>query len=101
MADARRSYEEYMLRRDVYVREVLGLTLDEISALAALLIGPQGRPRGSVSAAGAAPRHHRSHQHGGGGYRADQPPAHPPARDRSAVGSVTAPRSRPLITQAR
>ncbi|HYO20203.1 MAG TPA: hypothetical protein VES02_16240 [Dermatophilaceae bacterium] len=49
MADARRSYEEYMLRRDMYVREVLGLTLDEISALAALLIGPRKGDRAAQS----------------------------------------------------
>ena len=49
MADARRSYEEYMLRRDRYVREVLGLTLHEISALAALLIGPRKGDRATQS----------------------------------------------------
>lgn len=49
MADARRSYEEYVLRRDPYMRDVLGLTLDEISALAALLIGPRKGDRAAHS----------------------------------------------------
>ncbi len=49
MADARRSYEEYTLRRDPYLREVLGLTLDELSALGALLIGPRKGDRAAQS----------------------------------------------------
>lgn len=49
MADARRSYEEYVLRRDPYMRDVLGLSLDEISALAALLIGPRKGDRAAQS----------------------------------------------------
>jgi len=39
MADSRRSYEEYDLRRDPYLRTVLGLEPEQLSALAALLIG--------------------------------------------------------------
>lgn len=49
MADARRSYEEVMLRHDRYMRETLGLTLDELSALAALLIGPRKGDRAAQS----------------------------------------------------
>lgn len=49
MADARRSYEEYTLRRDPYLREVLGLTFGELSALAAVLIGPREGDRASQS----------------------------------------------------
>ncbi|MDQ0375957.1 hypothetical protein [Cellulomonas humilata] len=41
MADARRSYEETNLRRDVYLCDVLELDADELAALAALLIGPR------------------------------------------------------------
>lgn len=41
MADARRSYEEIHLRRDPYLRHVLGLDGAELAALAALLIGPR------------------------------------------------------------
>lgn len=49
MADARRSYEEYALRRDPYLRDHAGLTLDELSALAALLIGPRRGDRAAQS----------------------------------------------------
>lgn len=49
MADARRSYEEYALRRDPYLRDDAGLTLDELSALAALLIGPRRGDRAAQS----------------------------------------------------
>ena len=49
MADARRSYEEYTLRRDPYLRAVLGLSLDELSALSALLIGPRKGDRAAHS----------------------------------------------------
>ncbi|NCD18217.1 MAG: hypothetical protein EOL91_13125 [Actinobacteria bacterium] len=49
MADARRSYEEYALRRDPYLRDQAGLTLDELSALAALLIGPRRGDRAAQS----------------------------------------------------
>lgn len=49
MADARRTYEEYALRRDPYLRDHAGLTLDELSALAALLIGPRRGDRAAQS----------------------------------------------------
>lgn len=49
MADARRSYEEYTLRRDPYLREVLDLRLEELSALSALLIGPRKGDRAAHS----------------------------------------------------
>ena len=49
MADARRSYEEYALRRDSYLADHAGLTLDELSALAALLIGPRRGDRAAQS----------------------------------------------------
>ena len=49
MADARRSYEEHALRRDPYLRDHAGLTLDELSALAALLIGPRRGDRAAQS----------------------------------------------------
>lgn len=49
MADARRTYEEYALRRDPYLRDHAGLTLDELSALAALLIGPRRGDRATQS----------------------------------------------------
>ncbi|WP_315093256.1 hypothetical protein [uncultured Cellulomonas sp.] len=49
MADARRSYEETTLRRDVYLREVLKLGADELAALAALLIGPRRGNRAAHS----------------------------------------------------
>lgn len=49
MSEARRSYEEYRLRRDAYMREELGLSLDELSALAALLIGPRKGDRAAQS----------------------------------------------------
>jgi len=49
MADARRSYEEYALRRDPYLRDHAGLTLDELAALAALLIGPRRGDRAAQS----------------------------------------------------
>ncbi len=49
MADARRSYEEYALRRDPYLRDHAGLTLDELSALSALLIGPRRGDRAAQS----------------------------------------------------
>ena len=39
MTGSRRSYEEYDLRRDPYLRTVLGLQPEQLSALAALLIG--------------------------------------------------------------
>lgn len=39
MADSRRSYEEHDLRRDPYLRTVLGLQPEQLSALGALLIG--------------------------------------------------------------
>jgi hypothetical protein len=46
---SRRSYEEYTLRRDPYLRDVLGLSPDELSALAALLIGPRRGERSAHS----------------------------------------------------
>jgi hypothetical protein len=49
MADARRSYEEVTLRRDPYLREVLDLRLEELSALSALLIGPRKGDRAAHS----------------------------------------------------
>ncbi|MEE6296632.1 hypothetical protein [Georgenia wangjunii] len=49
MADARRSYEETTLRRDPYLLERLGFTPEELSALAALLIGPRRGDRASQS----------------------------------------------------
>ena len=49
MAGARRSYEEYQLRRDPYLRDQLGLTLPELSALAALMIGPRRGNRAEQS----------------------------------------------------
>lgn len=49
MADARRTYEEYALRRDPHLRDHAGLTLDELSALAALLIGPRRGDRAAQS----------------------------------------------------
>lgn len=87
MADARRSYEEVMLRHDPYMREVLGLTLDELSALGALLIGPRKGDRAAQSlllalrrdittptdaVMGAAARVGllRSHRHGSAGQTA-------------------------------
>lgn len=50
MATARRSYEEHALRRDTYLLDTLELTPDELSALAALLLGPRrgDRDRQSV-----------------------------------------------------
>jgi hypothetical protein len=45
MAHARRSYEVCELRRDPYLRHRLGLTPREMSALAALLIGPRSGDR--------------------------------------------------------
>lgn len=41
MESARRSYEEVELRKDAYMRNVLRLSLNELAALAALLIGPR------------------------------------------------------------
>ena len=41
MANARLSYHECTLRQDPYLLEVLGLHPKELSALAALLIGPR------------------------------------------------------------
>jgi len=49
MAGARRSYEEVTLRRDLYLRDVLGLSGAELAALAALLIGPRRGDRASQS----------------------------------------------------
>ncbi len=49
MADARRSDEEYRLRRDPYMLDRLGFSLDELSALAALLIGPRKGDRAAQS----------------------------------------------------
>lgn len=49
MAGARRSYEEVTLRRDLYLRNVLGLSGAELAALAALLIGPRRGDRASQS----------------------------------------------------
>lgn len=49
MAGSRRSYEEYALRRDPYLRDPAGLTLDELAALAALLIGPRRGDRATQS----------------------------------------------------
>jgi hypothetical protein len=49
MAAARRSYEEYDLRRDAYASEVLSLRQDELAALAALLIGPRRGDRAAHS----------------------------------------------------
>jgi hypothetical protein len=45
MARARRSYEVCELRRDPYLRQELGLAPRELSALAALLIGPRSGDR--------------------------------------------------------
>lgn len=49
MADSRRSYEETNLRRDAYLLHEVGLTVDELSALAALLIGPRRGDRAAQS----------------------------------------------------
>jgi hypothetical protein len=49
MADSRRSYEEYNLRRDPYLRSSLGLEPAQLSALAALLIGTRRGDRGRQS----------------------------------------------------
>lgn len=49
MDRARRSYEEVELRRDPYLRDVLRLSLHELSALAALLIGPRRGDRAAHS----------------------------------------------------
>lgn len=49
MAAARRSYEEHALRRDPYLRDVLGLSGAELSTLAALLIGPRRGDRAAQS----------------------------------------------------
>ena len=49
MAFARRSYEEICLRRDAYMRDALGLTNEELVALAALLIGPRKGDRAAQS----------------------------------------------------
>jgi hypothetical protein len=49
MADARRSYEEHLLRRDPYLRETLGLAPAVLSALGALLIGPRKGDRAAQS----------------------------------------------------
>ena len=49
MADSRRSYEETNLRRDAYLLYEVGLTVDELSALAALLIGPRRGDRAAQS----------------------------------------------------
>jgi len=49
IADARRSYEEYELRRDPYLRLVLGLQPEQLSALGALLIGTRRGDRAQQS----------------------------------------------------
>lgn len=49
MAQSRRSYEVYDLRRDPYLLFVLGLSPAELSALAALLIGPRRTDRAAQS----------------------------------------------------
>lgn len=49
MTEARHSYQETVLRRDTHLREVLGLTQAEVSALAALLIGPRRGDRAAQS----------------------------------------------------
>jgi len=49
MASARRSYEEVSLRRDLYLRDVLGLSGAELAALGALLIGPRRGDRAAQS----------------------------------------------------
>ncbi len=49
MAGARRSYEEVTLRRDLYLRDVLGLSGAELAALAALMIGPRRGDRAAQS----------------------------------------------------
>jgi len=49
MASARRSYEEVSLRRDLYLRDVLGLSGGELAALGALLIGPRRGDRAAQS----------------------------------------------------
>ena len=49
MATARRSYEEHALRRDTFLLDTLGLTPDELSALAALLLGPRRGDRSRQS----------------------------------------------------
>lgn len=49
MERARRSYEEVELRRDPYLRDVLRLSLKEIAALAALIIGPRRGDRAAHS----------------------------------------------------
>ncbi|WP_127572580.1 hypothetical protein [Georgenia faecalis] len=90
MADARRSYEETALRRDPYLLERLGFTPEELSALAALLIGPRRGDRASQSlllalrrdpatpidsVAGAARRVHLLRAHGSHPRRFAWPPA--------------------------
>ena len=49
MADARRTYQEVALRRDPYLREVLGLSSAELAALGALLVGPRTADRDAQS----------------------------------------------------
>ena len=49
MADARHTYQEWALRRDPYLTGVLGLLPDELSALAALLIGRRRGDRAQES----------------------------------------------------
>ena len=49
MEHARRSYEEVELRKDAYMRDVLRLSLNELAALAALLIGPRRGDRAEHS----------------------------------------------------
>ena len=49
MADARHTYQEWALRRDPYMTGVLGLLPDELSALAALLIGRRRGDRAQES----------------------------------------------------
>ena len=49
MAQSRRSYEVLDLRHDPYMLQVLGLTPPELSALAALMIGPRRGVRGAGS----------------------------------------------------
>jgi len=49
LASSRRSYEEHSLRRDPYLRGILGLSPDQLSALSALLIGTRRGDRARQS----------------------------------------------------
>src|SRR5665647_2237021 len=64
MASARRSYEEVSLRRDLYLRDVLGLSGGELAALGALLIGPRRGDRAAQSLLLALHRDHTARPEG-------------------------------------